>query len=116
MSEFEQPEQQVSELTVTLPSELVEQVAQRVAEILAPRFEAPAVPDYMTVKQACDYAGFTPQRIYDLRSEGKLTRYGDGRSVRVARAELDEILAGPGGGSPAGVTRLPVRPRLPRDG
>jgi excisionase family DNA binding protein len=82
----------VSDLSVPLPDDFVEQVAQRVAEILAPRFEAPAVPAYMTVKQACEYAGFTAQRIYDLRSAGTLSRHGDGTSVRVARAELDAYL------------------------
>lgn len=89
----------MSELTFALPPELVEEVAQRVAEILAPRFERPAAwPEYMTVKQACEYAGFTPQRLYDLRSSGKLTRFSDGNgksgSARISRAELDELLAG----------------------
>jgi Helix-turn-helix domain len=87
----------VSELTVALPDDFLEHVARRVAEILAPRFAEPTVwPEYMTIKQACEYAGFAPQRLYDLRSSGKLTRFSDGDgksgSARISRAQLDELL------------------------
>jgi hypothetical protein len=88
----------VSELSVRLPDDFLEQVAQRVAEILAPRFEpAPASP-YMTIQEAAGYLRCNPQRIYDLRSAGVLTKHGR----LVSRAELDASVLPPDGRSRMG--------------
>ena len=81
-------------MTLQLPAELVEAIAQRVAEILAPRLEAPAASPYMSIGEAAEHARCLKQRIYDLRSAGVLTKYGDGSRALVLRAELDEYLAG----------------------
>jgi excisionase family DNA binding protein len=48
---------------------------------------------WLTVAEAAEYAGCDPQRIYDLRSERRLERHGDGRRALVDRQELDAYLA-----------------------
>jgi excisionase family DNA binding protein len=76
-----------------LPPELLEQLAQRVAEILAERTPATATEQrWLTVDQAAEYIGCSRQRIYDLRSSGRLRRHGDGRRGLVDRHDLDRLV------------------------
>lgn len=82
----------MTDLSIELPAELVETIAQRVAEILAPRFEPAAVSPFMSVKEAAEHTRCSEQRIYDLRSAGTLTKHGDGSRALVSRAELDAYL------------------------
>jgi excisionase family DNA binding protein len=95
-------------LSLILPDELFERIAERAAAIAADMLgrTAPASP-YLTVSEAADYLRSKPQRVYDLLSAGQLSRYKDGRRVLVSRAELDNYLAA--GGSNR------VAPALPRD-
>lgn len=80
-------------LTFTLPAELVEQIARRVAEIMLEREPAKAAEQrWLTVAEAAAYIGAKPQRIYDLRSSGRLSRTGDGSRGLVDRRELDEMV------------------------
>jgi excisionase family DNA binding protein len=82
-------------LSLTLPDEVVEQIAQRVAEILTERQPDREVSQrWLTVDQAAAYIGAKPQRIYDLRSNGRLSRNGDGRRGLVDRRELDALIEG----------------------
>ena len=81
----------MSELTFTLPPELVEQVAQRVAEILAPRFETPGASPYMTVREAAEFRRCKPKRIHNLIGDGRLTRVKDGGRTLVLRAEVEAL-------------------------
>jgi excisionase family DNA binding protein len=46
------------------------------------------------VDQAAAYIASSKQRIYDLRSSGRLTRHGDGRRALISRAELDQLISG----------------------
>ena len=79
----------------TFPEEVLQQIAYRVAEILA---EGPGatMPQrghrWLTIDQAADYIGATRKRIYDLRSSGRLSRTGDGSRVLVDRQELDDLI------------------------
>jgi Helix-turn-helix domain len=81
----------VTDLSIEIPPALVETIAQRVAEILAPRFAAAPASPYMTIQEAAEYLRCNPQRIYDLRSAGVLTKHGR----LVSRAELDASLLPP---------------------
>ena len=45
-----------------------------------------------TVAEAAEYLRCKPQRIYDLRSSGRLPRHGDGSRVLIRRADLDAHL------------------------
>lgn len=93
-------------VTLLLPDALVTDIAERAAVIVLARLtpsEALASP-YLSVREAAAYIRSKPQRIYDLRSSGRLTRFTDGRRALVSRVELDAYLEA---GS------RPVAPALP---
>jgi excisionase family DNA binding protein len=81
----------MSELTIALPDDFLERVAQRSAELVLERqgVAGPASP-FMTVRQAADYLCCKRQRIDDLLSSGRLTRHKDGSRTLVSRLELEE--------------------------
>jgi excisionase family DNA binding protein len=108
-----------AELALSVPSELVELIAERAAELVRQGVsrEDPlghslsggwGAGPYLSVPEAAAYLRAKPQRIYDLLSAGRLNRYKDGRRVLVSRAELDTYLAAAGS--------KPVAPTLPLDG
>ena len=85
-------------LSINLPDDVLEQLAQRVADILEERGAAGAgartADRWLTVDQAAAYIGSRPQRVYDLRSSGRLTKHGDGARALVDKIELDNLLEG----------------------
>jgi excisionase family DNA binding protein len=83
-------------LSLSLPDEVLDEIARRVADILeARRLAKPAdAKRWLTVSEAASYIGAKPQRIYDLRSTGRLSRCGDGRRGLVDRRELDDLVQG----------------------
>jgi excisionase family DNA binding protein len=85
-------------LTLTVPAELLDALADRAAAITLERIDAAAraASPYLTVAEAAGYLRCKPQRVYDLLSARRLTRYKDGRRVLVSRAELDAYLDGTG--------------------
>jgi excisionase family DNA binding protein len=83
------------ELTVSLPAELVEEIAQRAADILEERLVRQAAPRWLTIDQAAEYIAASKQRVYDLRSSGRISRHGDGRRALVDRDELDQLIEAP---------------------
>jgi excisionase family DNA binding protein len=82
---------------IVLPAEVVEAVATRAAEIvlaeLAVATRAAERP-YLTVPEAAEILRSSRGRVYDLLSQGRLTRHKDGSRVLVSRAELDAYLGG----------------------
>lgn len=83
----------MTELSLTLPPEILEAIAERVAELLADRVATPApVSPFMTVAEAAEYLRCKRQRVDDLLSSGRLTRHKDGSRTLVSRAELDAYL------------------------
>lgn len=83
-------------LAVTLPPELVEQVAQRVAAILTDRSDTgtePA-PGYLDHEQAARYIAATPRRLYNLVSERSVPVYKDGSRNLYRRCDLDAYVEG----------------------
>jgi len=83
-------------LEFTLPAGLVEAIAERAAAIVLERLrqEAEAPPTMLTVPEAAAFLRAKPQRVYDLLSDGRLTRHKDGRRVLVDRQELERYLYG----------------------
>jgi excisionase family DNA binding protein len=71
---------------------LVEQVADRVAELLADRLPAPASSPWLTAEEAADRLRCKPKRIYDLVREDKLPVHRDGARLLFRRDELDEYV------------------------
>jgi len=79
-------------IAAQLPEDELERVADRVAAIVAERLEQQG--EWLTVGEAAEYARCSRQRIYDLRSAGRLPKTGDGSRVLVARSALDDYIRG----------------------
>ena len=103
-------------VTVALSAEAVEAIAARAAEIALERLGAqrPELSPWLTVEEAARWIGASRQRIYDLRSSGRLNAYADGGRALVRRDELDAYVRGYG--SPLRAAQTPglhVAPALP---
>jgi len=82
-------------LTLALPDQLIEQIAQRAAAIALQELgRRESASPYLTIPEAAAYARCKRQRIDDLLSARRLRRYKDGRRTLIIRAELDVYLAG----------------------
>jgi excisionase family DNA binding protein len=81
-------------LAVALTPAEVERIARRAAALVSTDRTGDRPPRYLTVLEAADYLRCSRQRVYDLLSQGALTRLKDGARVLVARAEVDAYLAG----------------------
>jgi excisionase family DNA binding protein len=82
-------------MSLSLPPEVIDAVARRAVDLLLADAAGPSdVPSspYMTVAEAASYARCSRQRIYDLRSSGRLSRHADGSRALVDRRELDGYL------------------------
>jgi len=77
-------------VTVVLPEETLEAIAERAAEIVLERLAAPATveSEFLTVDEAAELLRAKPQRVYDLLSDGRLERFKDGARVLVRRADV----------------------------
>jgi excisionase family DNA binding protein len=80
----------MSAVTLDLPAEVLEQIAQRAAAIVAER-EAPATP-WLDTKGAAAHLCCGTDRIHDLVQLGKLTPRRDGRRLLFRPADLDAYL------------------------
>jgi excisionase family DNA binding protein len=85
------------ELPTDVLDELVEAIAERAAAIVLERLRddggSPPSP-YLSVDEAAELLRAKPQRVYDLLSDGRLTRFKDGARVLVRRTEVEAHLAG----------------------
>jgi excisionase family DNA binding protein len=82
------------DVSVLLPARLIEAIAERAAQLAIEKLaEGPerATP-YLTIPEAAAYARCKRQRIDDLLSARRLTRYKDGRRTLVRKDELDAWL------------------------
>jgi excisionase family DNA binding protein len=89
-------------LTVALPAELVDAVAERVLELLEERGGLGRPDDpLMTVEESAEYLRCSRQRVYDLLARqgnepARLEGVHDGRRRLIRRSELDRYLEGAG--------------------
>lgn len=81
--------------SIPLPPGFIEALADQVAERLAERMAPPAEP-YIDVDGAAEYIAAKPRRVYELREQGKLHAYEDGRRLLFRRSELDAYLESSG--------------------
>lgn len=80
-------------VTIALPDELVEAVAQRVAELVAERNGQSVQCDpWLSIEEAAEHLRARPQRLYDLVSTGRLKPAKDGRRLLFRRSVLDAYL------------------------
>jgi excisionase family DNA binding protein len=81
----------VSELVVSFPEEALERVAQRAAEIVLASMPAVSASPFMSVKEAAAYLRCERQRIDDLLSQRRLTRFKEGGRTLVSRSEVEAL-------------------------
>ena len=96
-------------LWLPVPEDWIERIAERAVKRVLVQLDigSPKPPSpYLTVDEAATYLRCKRQRVYDLLSARRLTRYKDGSRVLVARSELDDYLAASGSSR--------VAPTLPR--
>jgi excisionase family DNA binding protein len=72
-----------------LVEELVDQCFER---RFAVRETVERGPTYLTVAEAAERLRTKRQRVYDLLSDGRLTRFKDGSRVLIRADEIDEYL------------------------
>jgi excisionase family DNA binding protein len=78
-------------LTLDLPDEVIERVAERAAEILADRQTTASTP-WLDTRGAAEHLCCNTSRIHDLVQARKLTPRRDGRRLLFKRSELDDYL------------------------
>jgi excisionase family DNA binding protein len=85
-----------SELTVTLPDELLEAAAERVVELLLERLPAApaAASPWLDFDAALEYLGFSRDRLYKLTAARAIPfrKKRDGQGLLFHRGELDRWL------------------------
>jgi excisionase family DNA binding protein len=84
-------------LTFALPNEYVEAIAARAAALVLQELQdahAHAAPSYLTILEVAELLRAKRHRVDDLLSKGVLTRIKDGSRTLIARAELEDYLAG----------------------
>lgn len=91
-------------LTVDLPPEMVEQIAQRAAEILAERNGASGSDDgwLRGADRIAGYLDCSPSRVYSLVSARRIPIHKDGSAIVARRSELDRWIADGGDRCPRG--------------
>jgi hypothetical protein len=85
----------VAELAGLSDAELLP-LAERLAPLVgasATSRPAPEASPYMTVAEAAAFLRCAPKRVYNLRSEGRLTRAEEGGRALLLRAEVLELVA-----------------------
>jgi excisionase family DNA binding protein len=78
-------------ISFQFPPELVDAIAERVADLLADR-SRPRNSPYLTVDETADYLRCSKQAVYDRVHQGALTPCRDGRRLLFPVAELDAYL------------------------
>ncbi len=79
-----------------LLEDLVERVAERLVQKLEERGVRSLVPDegeLLSVPEAAAVLRCKPQRLYDLRSAGRLPRTTEGGRAVVRRSDLERLVA-----------------------
>jgi hypothetical protein len=74
-----------------LLDEFVERVADRVARRLEGHEAAPST-ELLSVREAAAALRCKPQRVYDLRSAGRLPRTVEGGRAVVRRSDLEQLV------------------------
>jgi excisionase family DNA binding protein len=87
-------------LTLDLPPELIETIAQRVAEILTEHQNGHEPDAYLDVPGAAEFLACPTSRIYSLVSAKRLPVHRDGSRLLFDRAELRAYVANGGAKRP----------------
>jgi len=80
-------------MQLNVPPEAVEAIARRAAELVLEQLgDRAGAGELLTVPEAAEYLHCSPQRIYELRSSGRLPRTSEGGRALVRRADLDGLV------------------------
>lgn len=79
-------------LGLSVPDELLEHIAEMVAERVAGHLQMSSLP-WLNVREAAAYLACKPDRIHDLKGSGRLRFANDGTRLLFRREWLDECLA-----------------------
>jgi excisionase family DNA binding protein len=91
----------MSALSVNVANELVEQIAQRAAELLAERAEKPIADGWLRgAEKIAAYIDCPRSRVYALASARRIPVHRDGSALIARRSELDRWLLQGGGVRP----------------
>jgi excisionase family DNA binding protein len=77
-----------------VPVELDDDALAAIAAAIAMNDDPESASPYMTILEAAEYLRCSRQRVYDLLSARRLSRFKDGARTLVNRAEVDEYLYG----------------------
>lgn len=77
-------------LSLTLPPDLVEVIAQRAAEIVLERQASRGADSYLDVARAAEFLACPKSRLYALVSAKRIPYYKDGSRTLFSRRELHE--------------------------
>jgi len=84
----------IGPLALELPNALIERLAQRVAAIVLERLEDTSSRRWLTVDQAADYLGRTPEAVRGLVKRRELTSHKPDGRLQLDRQELDRWMRG----------------------
>ena len=88
-------------LSLAVPAELVELVAERAAELVADRLTAaPAPESWCGVKEAAEHLACPKSRVYALVSAGRIPYAKDGARLLFKRSQLNAWVQQGGGRRP----------------
>jgi hypothetical protein len=90
----------VPHVTVSLPPEAIEQIAKRVAEILADRQPGEEDSWLRGADRIAAYVDAPPSRVYALASANRIPLHRDGSALVARRSELDAWMRNGGGKRP----------------
>ena len=81
-------------LTIDLPEQLLDALAERMAARVVERLEQPEASPWMDLPAAASYLGFSRDRLYKLTAAGAIPcrRQPGGQRLIFHRAELDRWL------------------------
>jgi excisionase family DNA binding protein len=90
----------VTGVTFTVPPEALDEIARRAAEIVLAELErrdAERAADqgsspWLSIPEAAERLRCKPQRIYEMRTDGRLTRYKEGGRAVVSRVEVESLV------------------------
>jgi excisionase family DNA binding protein len=89
-----------SDLSLTLPDALLEQIACRVAQLLADQPTVDLDESYLDVAAAAEFLACPTSRIYSLVSAKRIPHHRDGTRLLFNRSELREYVANGGARRP----------------
>jgi excisionase family DNA binding protein len=90
---------EASGMSLPLPPEFLEAIAQRAAEIAQERISAAYEP-WLTADQTAEYLACPKSRVYALVSARRIPHERDGSRLLFRRSELDDWVASGGGKRP----------------